>query len=1107
MAAGYLKHPPYQILIIEDDPSLRGGLAETLREASMEVVETTTVENAIERIKTIRPQLILLSDSLLQAQSGQLGQRLRAEASPTRPLIILLGTYKTSSETQAGGLECGADSYILRSTPMREFVARIEALANLQALEEKASNLNRALRAIRNVNQLIVREKDRGTLLQKTCNILTEHSGYFNAWIVTFDSEGQVERVFEAGSGEAFAEIHPRSRRGELSVIEQRAREQKEVVFVADACSVFAASPLAKHFEGHAAMSVSIRYSERLYGVLTVTLYNEVAAEAEEQSLLKEVATDLGFALHKLELEEQQARLAQVLSESEEKYRLLAETTPDIIIVHDMQGVIQYVNQAGLNFAGFRAEEVIGRKIAEFIPPEFLPYLEQRHQERSAGKLQTFKYEIEFINKIGQRVLMEVHSTPLQREGKAAEILIVARDITERRAAEQQIRESRRRLVTLMNNLPGMAYRCQNDPEWTMEFVSDGCLELTGYSAEALTGNRERSYASLIHPEDRALVWDEVQKALAERKPFQITYRILTADGKEKWVWEKGEGIFDEAGTVIALEGFITDISERIAYEKNLQLRMEQLDALSRACQIVTASLDLEQVLQEIVTLAKRLTQADYGGIVLVNEVGRVGQHAEDHIGYSSLRYTVRPDGVTHWVLNNQRIARGDSVSADGRIEPPLGEGAPQTVNPALVVAAIRSFISLPLRVKGHNLGVLHLYSKRPSNFSQMEPLLIAFASQAAIAIDNAYQFRSAQQRLERLTSMRQIDQAISSSLDLRLILDILLSHVLTRLQVDAAAVLLYHPETQSLHFTAGQGFRTSALQHSQIRLGKGFAGVAALERRIVSVTEAEKLAKAFDRSLNFQDERFQAYLGVPLIAKGEVIGVLEIYQRRPIDPSPEWMTFLETLAGQAAIAIDNIRLFNALQNTNLQLLQAYDATIEGWAKALEFRDMETEGHSRRVVEMCLKLARRLGMEDQQLPDLRRGALLHDIGKMAIPDAILQKPGPLNEDEWKLMRQHPLFAFQMLKDIPFLQSALDIPYCHHEKWDGSGYPRGLKGEEIPLAARIFAVVDVWDALTSDRPYRRAWRNEQALRYLQDQKGKHFDPRVVDAFLALLREEY
>lgn len=244
----------------------------------------------------------------------------------------------------------------------------------------------------------------------------------------------------------------------------------------------------------------------------------------------------------------------------------------------------------------------------------------------------------------------------------------------------------------------------------------------------------------------------------------------------------------------------------------------------------------------------------------------------------------------------------------------------------------------------------------------------------------------------------------------------------------------------------------------------------------------------------------------MPLIAKGEVIGVLEIYNRRPLDPSPEWMEFLEALAGQAAIAIENTRLFNDLQNTNLQLLQAYDATIEGWAKALEFRDTETEGHSRRVVELTLKLALRLGVEEQQLTVIRRGVLLHDIGKMGIPDALLQKAGLLDEDEWKLMRQHPLFARQMLENIPFLRSALDIPYYHHERWDGSGYPRGLKGDQIPLAARIFTVVDVWDALTNDRPYRKAWSKKQALDYLIEQKGKHFDPNIVDAFLAILREE-
>ncbi|PWH16682.1 MAG: hypothetical protein DDG59_09050 [Anaerolineae bacterium] len=1106
MMAKHLDQSPYRVLIIEDDPALRGDIAEILRKASMEVVEAKDVEDALALLKSKRPQLILLSDTLLEAQSGQLGERLRAEASPRRPLIVLMGSVETSSETQSGGLECGADGYLLRSVPMREFVARIEALVNLQALEEKASNLNRILRAIRAVNQLIVREKDPQALLQKACEILIEPGGHFYAWIATLDSKGQVENVVEAGLGEAFAEMRQRLLRSEFTAVEQRAKEAQEVILVEDPRSLCSDCPMAEHVAGRAAMSVSLRYGDRVYGVLTVSLPKEFLFEKEEQSLLQEMAGDLAFALYSLELEEQQARMADGLRESEEKYRLLAETMQDIILVHDMEGVIQYVNQAGLDFAGLQAEEAIGRSVTEFVAAEFVPEILKHQRARLSGELQSFKYELEFLHPSGRRVPVEVHSSPIQREGKARQVLIVARDITERKAAERLIQESRRRLETLMNNLPGMAYRCRNDPEWTMEFVSGGCLELTGYRAEALVGNQVRSYASLIHPEDRSMVWESVQKAVAEKKPFQITYRITTADGREKWVWEKGEGIFDEAGSLIALEGFITDISERVAYEKDLQLRMEQLDALSRACQIVAASLDLEQVLQEIVTLAKRLTQADYGGIVLVDESGQIGKHAEDQIGYSPMHYQVRPDGITQWVLRHQTIVIGNSVLDDGRFEAALGDQAPQTINPALITAGIRSFISLPLRVKEQNFGVLHLYSKQPSNFAQMEALLTAFASQAAVAIDNAHQFRTAQQRLERLSSMRQIDHAISSNLDLGLTLDILIGHVLSQLKVDAAAVLLYRPETQSLHFVAGQGFRTSALQHSEIRLGQGLAGLAALERRIISVHDQEKLNKVFERSSSFRDEHFQAYLGVPLVAKGEVIGVLEIYQRRALDPTPEWMAFLEALAGQAAIAIENIRLFNDLQNTNLQLLQAYDATIEGWAKALEFRDMETEGHSRRVVEMTLRLARRLGMEDRQLASVRRGALLHDIGKMAIPDVILQKPGPLNEAEWELMRQHPVFALKMLENIPFLHSALDIPYCHHERWDGSGYPQGLKGEAIPLAARIFAVVDVWDALTSDRPYRKAWSQEQALRYLEEQKGKQFDPRVINAFLTILRED-
>lgn len=187
------------------------------------------------------------------------------------------------------------------------------------------------------------------------------------------------------------------------------------------------------------------------------------------------------------------------------------------------------------------------------------------------------------------------------------------------------------------------------------------------------------------------------------------------------------------------------------------------------------------------------------------------------------------------------------------------------------------------------------------------------------------------------------------------------------------------------------------------------------------------------------------------------------------------------------------------LQEVNAQLLSAYEATIEGWSHALDLRDRETEGHSRRVTELTEKMARALGLTEEEIMHLRRGALLHDMGKIGIPDSILHKPDKLTDEEWVIMRKHPQFAYDMLHSVEYLHPALEIPLNHHEKWDGTGYPHGLKGEEIPLTARLFAVVDVWDALTSDRPYRRAWSEEEALTYIREQAGKHFDPQVVELF--------
>lgn len=186
-------------------------------------------------------------------------------------------------------------------------------------------------------------------------------------------------------------------------------------------------------------------------------------------------------------------------------------------------------------------------------------------------------------------------------------------------------------------------------------------------------------------------------------------------------------------------------------------------------------------------------------------------------------------------------------------------------------------------------------------------------------------------------------------------------------------------------------------------------------------------------------------------------------------------------------------------------LVRSYDATLQGWSMAMELRDRETEGHSMRVTDMTVQLAKMLGAREEELRMFRYGAMLHDIGKLGIPDSILFKPGKLTDEEWEIMKRHPVYAYEMLAPIEYLKGALDIPHFHHERWDGSGYPLGLKGEEIPLAARIFAIVDVWDALSSDRPYRNRWEKEQVIEYIKSLSGIQFDPKVVEAFLYLQGE--
>ena len=355
--------------------------------------------------------------------------------------------------------------------------------------------------------------------------------------------------------------------------------------------------------------------------------------------------------------------------------------------------------------------------------------------------------------------------------------------------------------------------------------------------------------------------------------------------------------------------------------------------------------------------------------------------------------------------------------------------------------------------------------------------------------------------QLERMTTLSKIDRAISSTMDMRVSLSYLLSNLVGQLGPHAASILLWNPTTFKLEHFVSKGFQDRSIREVPVTKGQALAGQVLAKRNLVHVSNLKKIrSDQSDRIETLLNEKFLEYYGLPLISKGELKGVIEILHREPLKPDANWLNYLNTFSVQAAIAIDNAQLFNNLQKSNFELLRAYDATISGWSRAMDLRDEETEGHTQRVTAITLELATAMGINQQAQVHMRRGALLHDIGKLGVPDHVLLKEGPLNEAEWALMRQHPTFAHEMLSTIEYLKPALDIPYCHHEKWDGSGYPRGLAGEQIPLAARIFAVVDVYDALTSDRPYRSAWSKQEALEHIREQSGIHFDPKVVNIFM-------
>ncbi|MBX0328432.1 GAF domain-containing protein [Oscillochloris sp. ZM17-4] len=624
------------------------------------------------------------------------------------------------------------------------------------------------------------------------------------------------------------------------------------------------------------------------------------------------------------------------------------------------------------------------------------------------------------------------------------------------------------------------------DTSGVIRWVNPAFTILTGYSAEETIGQTTRLLRSGGQTE---AYYREMWETVSAGEIWRGELLNRRKDGSLYVEEQTITPVRDSQGRILHYVAIKQDVTER-------SQRARELEAMATVSAALRAAATRAEMLPVILEQICDLLRAD-GALIAILE------HNSDEVllerGYGEmarmggLRVPAK-DGVIGHILSTGVPYRTADLWRDPQLTRPHPSRSPEALAGA------------PLSAQNTPLGVLlvsrALGPEHDTGFSDAElRLLTAIADMAASAMRRAELHEQTQQRLQRLQALHNVNMAISASLDLGATLGVLLDHVIDQLRVDAASVLLFDPRTLCLEYAAGRGFRTRGIESSRITLDDQAAGRAVIERRPISLRDLHTHVQ-FTRERKIDAEGFTAYYTIPLIAKGYVRGVLEVFTRGPWRNDAEWEELLHILAAQATVAIDNTALFEGLQRSNLDLAMAYDATIEGWSRALDLRDKETEGHSQRVTELTVRLARFLRVDEESLIHIRRGALLHDIGKMGVPDAILLKPGPLSSEEWEQMRRHPTYAYEMLRPIDYLRPALDIPHYHHERWDGRGYPHGLAGEAIPLAARIFALADVWDALRSNRPYRQAWDAVRVRSYISAQAGSHFDPAVVRAFLDL-----
>jgi PAS domain S-box-containing protein len=1112
-----------KILYVEDDPQdadlTRQNLPKSAPHYTLDIVGTC--QEAISRLEHAGNYDLVLTDFKLPDGDGLV--LLAHIRSNNLPMAVVVISGKGDEETAVAALKAGADDYIVKR---KDYLLHLP-LTLENALQRYQAKLNLHTHPLR-----VFYGEHHAADIDLTQRHLTRHAPFIQLQVATTAPE-ITQTLSDPNLNKNF-----------------------DVILLDFSLPGLNTLDLIKEF-------VQERRVDLPFVLVTGQGSEEVAVQAIKLGAADYIVKVPGYlfklpillenAFHYTQMERDRSSL-QV---SEESFRFLFANNPHPMWVYDLETLaFLEVNDTAINNYGYTRHEFLQMRITDIRPAEDVSLLlESLKQERPVHQ-NSGEWRHKF--KDGTIINVEITSHILEFNGRKAS-LIVAHDITARRLTELDLRTSEESFRDLVENIHDLIMT--HDLEGNILSINHSAIRLSGYTADELIGKnlsfflppknrpefdsylasvKENGIASglmdFITKSGQRRIWEynNTLRITGIDEPIVRGYaRDITEQRQAEFALRQSENklrslfvsmkdvilVLDEQGCYIDIAPTSPDLLYKPP-EEMLGKTLHQVFPKENADTFlgyISSALKTQQTIQfeynllvneQTIWFAGTVSPLTKDSVIWIGRDITAARQAEVALRNSESKLRSLFAAMTDVIIvynNEGRYLEIAPTDPSNLYRPPvdmLGKTVLEVMPPDIAGFIINNIVQTLQNdeptLMDYSLVIDGQEVWFAASVSPLSPDSVIWVARDITARRQADE--KINRQLEQLGTLAQIDRIISSSFNLQLNLVTILENVTRHLGVDAADILLSSPGTDILDYSTGVGFRTIGTPKKSIRTSMNFTGRANTNDNLIRISDLDE--KKGGRSLLsfLASESYTSYYAVPLQAKGKIKGVLEVFNRTPLKPDQEWFDFLNTLAGQSAIAIENAQLIENLQRSNFELTIAYDATIEGWSRALDLRDHETEGHTLRVTQLTIALARSFSLSNEILTNVRWGTLLHDIGKMGIPDSILLKPGSLTDEEWVIMRKHPVYAYEMLSPISHLKQALDVPYCHHEKWDGTGYPRGLKAEQIPLIARLFAVVDVYDALTSDRPYRPAWKKDQSLAYIREQSGKHFDPKVVDAFI-------